>query len=462
MVRIYTKSRIDFSKLYQSISDYNRTSDTIAELFIFNSLDNIIRGVLDTTKWARLINNEDVEEIVADLIMVGFNKIIPKVNLTHSPCCVFLYIQRGLTFRISNFRKKYMNKLKSEDNSLLPLSDVINCKDFSEGLGLKEDRTYDKIAKYVYVEAIERTKGHTFTKYHPVLDYLVENNAEHLLLDKQLLRTLFDFKEFGLYKICNPFYDNLKRVLEEESNMSDVKVVSVDDIEIIDENIVEELIASESFSPDLHGEKAREIKRKMVRNWVENAYNLGKIILLAKKHYSKERQMFTEWLRKHLNLSYAHALDIAKVSTWEQETIVKLIDMGYTSSHIKKLQPLKYEFTINDFLDKDKHPVDVDTGVEVRPKDMTSNDVAAAVKIINKVEEEPLSKTEELCKIAKKINSFLGNIREEWEKHIVDVRPKDIDLSELSSTDLEEVLNLIDTLPEFGNDYIALMEDVKK
>lgn len=236
------------------------------------------------------------------------------------------------------------------------------------------------------------------------------------------------------------------------------KVIDKDDITVVTGDVITD---TENFSPDLHGEKARNIVSAMTREWVTNAHALGKIITKANIHFTKQKQEFKHWLKVHCKLGYAQAMILSNVGKWELPTIQKLLEVGYTSAHVAKLQPLKDEFLISEFLDKADHKLEKD-GEAVPTKEMTATEVAQAVKLIRDIPEEPKTEQDMFLAMAKKLYSGLENAQVNFQRDVVKVNPKKIELSEYLPDDISIIMNLRDKLNWFAEEYddkLAKLQD---
>lgn len=166
-----------------------------------------------------------------------------------------------------------------------------------------------------------------------------------------------------------------------------VKVEAIDEAgeeveaEIEDEEPGDELLVQDDaeFDPKTDGIKAGEMFDRLSSTFIEYAPRVGNIIRKAKKHFKGNKEELEKWLRKYTKMSYSTACMYVKIGKWNPETIEKIQELGFSSTHVKSLPALGKEEAIVEFLEKKTHVVD-EEGTKKKTAEMTPQELQSAVK----------------------------------------------------------------------------------
>lgn len=218
-----------------------------------------------------------------------------------------------------------------------------------------------------------------------------------------------------------------------------------------------ELTASEEFDPEIDGDTASSLVKNMGRLWVDKAVILGEVIARSKDFFAKDKGGFQDWLTEYCRIKYPMAMQLIRVSKLNPDTVQKIIDRGFTSSHVIKLLSLKYEEQQSSFLEVEQHPIDEDETM-VLTREMTPKDVQDAIKIINKKPDPEISKTMEFFKVIKAIESVLDKTAEDFTKYVLE--NDDIDITELTDGQVAVLSSARRLMKAQTDDYLAVMKKV--
>jgi hypothetical protein len=424
---------------------------------------------------------------------------------------VYDYIQKGIYFSLTDIVNKYNLKENNKNKGVFSQQSMLLCK--SEKCSIENEILESDFINRAQKEAMKNTRlllNDNKNRLGIVLDYIEENNLYDILLDFQEFAKVFDLKTFTKYKICGTYQIEMKKVLTRElegekmfefddtefdceDSEFDTAEIDDDDIEmpfdiedededepvigveveliptpekpkrtpkkkvIVTEDITPEvsLVSSENFSPDLDGERASKIVKRMGTHWITSANELGKIIYRAKLHFGKVKQEFEHWLQIHCKIAYSTGMSLIKVGQMSDKAIALMLENNFTSTHVTKLQSLQFEEQQIEFLEEEKHQID-EEGTEIETKKMTAKEVQAAIRLINQKPEPVKTPSEMFFDICKKLDAFLSNNTDEFVSSAIDnnkVKPE-----VFTPECIAIIKNLSNTLKWYNEDFAKKVE----